>query len=64
MARKEKQYHFIYKTINIINNKYYIGMHSTDDLNDGYVGSGKRLWYSINKNGSGLNGRRAILEKS
>jgi hypothetical protein len=26
-------------------------MHSTDNLNDGYVGSGKRLWYSINKYG-------------
>lgn len=26
-------------------------MHSTDNLNDGYVGSGKRLWYSINKHG-------------
>lgn len=26
-------------------------MHSTDNLNDGYIGSGKRLWYSINKHG-------------
>lgn len=26
-------------------------MHSTDNLEDGYVGSGKRLWYSINKYG-------------
>lgn len=26
-------------------------MHSTNDLNDGYVGSGKRLWYSIKKYG-------------
>ncbi len=26
-------------------------MHSTDNLNDGYVGSGKRLWYSIKKYG-------------
>lgn len=26
-------------------------MHSTNDLNDGYIGSGKRLWYSINKYG-------------
>jgi hypothetical protein len=26
-------------------------MHSTNDLNDGYVGSGKRLWFSINYHG-------------
>jgi hypothetical protein len=26
-------------------------MHSTDNLKDGYIGSGKRLWYSIKKNG-------------
>lgn len=26
-------------------------MHSTDDMNDGYLGSGKRLWNSINYHG-------------
>ena len=46
-----RKYHFIYKTTNLINGKYYIGMHSTNELNDGYIGSGKRLWYSINKYG-------------
>lgn len=51
MARKEKEYHFIYKTTNLINEKYYIGMHSTNDLNDGYMGSGKRLRRSLNKYG-------------
>ena len=51
MGRKQKKYHFIYKTTNLINDKFYIGMHSTDDLNDKYIGSGKRLWYSINKYG-------------
>jgi hypothetical protein len=51
MARKEKQYHFIYKTTNLLNGKYYYGMHSTDDLNDGYYGSGKRLRRSLNKYG-------------
>lgn len=46
-----RKYHFIYKTTCMITGKYYLGMHSTDDLNDGYMGSGKRLWYSINKYG-------------
>jgi hypothetical protein len=44
---KEYLYHFIYKTTNLKNGKYYIGMHSTSDLNDGYIGSGKRLRNSI-----------------
>lgn len=46
-----KKYHFIYKTTCMVNGKYYYGMHSTDDLNDGYVGSGTRLWHSIKKHG-------------
>ena len=51
MSRKQKKYHFIYKTTNIINSKFYVGMHSTDNLEDGYLGSGKRLWRSIKKYG-------------
>lgn len=31
-------YHLVYKTTNKLNNKYYIGVHSTEDLNDGYLG--------------------------
>jgi hypothetical protein len=51
MPRKEKKFHYIYKTTNLTNGKYYIGMHSTNNINDGYIGSGKRLWYSIKKYG-------------
>ena len=61
MARKEKKYHIIYKTTNLLSGKYYIGMHSTDDLNDGYLGSGKRLKYSVNKYGK-ENHKREIIE--
>lgn len=61
MARKEKKYHFIYKTTNILSGRYYIGMHSTDNLDDGYLGSGKRLRYSINKYGK-ENHKREIIE--
>ena len=51
MPRKQKKYHFIYKTTNLINSKYYVGMHSTDNLEDSYVGSGKKLRYYITKYG-------------
>jgi hypothetical protein len=55
MAKKEygtrKKYHYIYKTTNTLSGRYYIGMHSTDDLNDGYLGSGTLLRRSINKHG-------------
>lgn len=56
-----RKYHYIYKTICIITNKFYIGMHSTNNMEDGYVGSGKRLWHSINKYGK-ENHIREILE--
>jgi hypothetical protein len=51
MARKPHTYHYIYKTTCKVNGKYYIGMHSTSNLEDGYIGSGKRLWNSIRKYG-------------
>jgi hypothetical protein len=51
MARKEKKFHYIYKITNTKNGKYYIGMHSTDNLDDGYFGSGKRITNSIRRHG-------------
>lgn len=61
MARPKKKYHYIYKTTCNLNGKYYIGMHSTSNLEDGYMGSGKRLRYSIRKHGV-ENHTREILE--
>lgn len=33
-------YHYVYKIIQLSTRKEYIGIHSTDDFNDGYMGSG------------------------
>ena len=46
-----KRYHIIYKTTNIVNNKIYIGLHSTDNIEDGYIGSGDILKKAIKKYG-------------
>jgi len=51
MARKEKRFHYIYKITNKKDGKYYIGMHSTDNLDDDYFGSGKRITNSIRRHG-------------
>jgi len=61
MLKNKRKYHFIYKTTNVITGRYYYGMHSTDNLNDNYLGSGHRLWYSIRKYGK-ENHKREILE--
>lgn len=57
-----RQYHFIYKTTCLTTRKYYIGMHSTDDMNDGYLGSGRRLKNSLRKYGT-HNHVREIIEQ-
>ena len=45
-------YHFVYKTTHT-NGKYYIGRHTTKNLNDGYYGSGK--WVKEIKDKNQLN---------
>ena len=44
-------YYTLYKIINNIDGKIYIGVHRTKNLDDGYFGSGKYLNRAINKHG-------------
>ena len=61
MARKQRNIHYIYKTTCNVTGRYYVGMHSAYNLEDGYMGSGKRLRYSIRKHGI-ENHTKEILE--
>lgn len=44
-------YYYLYKITNILNDKFYIGVHRTQNLNDGYMGSGKNIRRAIRKYG-------------
>jgi len=59
--KNQKKFHFIYKTTNLLSGRYYIGMHSANSLEDGYLGSGVYLRRSLNKYGK-ENHIREILE--
>lgn len=43
--------YYIYRITNKINGKTYIGQHLYKDLNNNYMGSGKRLWEAYRKYG-------------
>ena len=56
-------HYFVYKTINKINGRFYIGKHITTDMNDGYMGSGVRLLQAMEQCGK-ENFKRVILFKA
>ena len=49
--KKSKTYNYFYKITNTLNGHYYYGIHSTDNLNDGYMGSGRRLHLAYKRYG-------------
>jgi group I intron endonuclease len=56
-----KKYNFIYKTINLVNGLISVGQHSTNNLNDKYLGSTRKLRQAIKEFGK-ENFKREILE--
>lgn len=51
MSKTKTKYHYFYKITNLINNHFYYGVHNTNNLDDGYIGSGKRLHIAYKKYG-------------
>jgi hypothetical protein len=58
-----KKFMFVYRTTNLINEKIYIGQHSTNNLKDGYKGSGLLISKAFKKYGKD-NFKFEIIESS
>lgn len=48
---KSYKYHYFYKITNLITEEYYYGIHTTNNLDDGYMGSGHKLYEAKKKYG-------------
>lgn len=50
-AGEDGKFRFVYCTRNLINNKIYVGQHTTTNLSDGYIGSGVLFQKAVKKYG-------------
>lgn len=57
-----KKYNYVYITTNLLNGKQYVGSHATDDVDDGYLGSGRYFLKAIKKHGK-QNFSREVLQE-
>lgn len=55
-------YHLVYKTTHIETGKFYVGVHSTSSVDDGYLGSGRHIKAAIKKYGRGAFKREILRE--
>ena len=57
-----KEFNYFYKTTNLINGKFYYGVHASKSLDDKYLGSGKMILRAIKKYGR-KNFQKEILQE-
>jgi group I intron endonuclease len=57
-----KKFYYVYITTNLVSNKQYVGEHSTNNLNDGYMGGGRPLFERAIKKYGKRNFIKEILE--
>jgi hypothetical protein len=50
--KKQYLYHLLYEVTNKVNGKKYVGIHSTNDINDNYFGSGIYIKNALEKYGT------------